>query len=88
MTSPYYEALNRIALAEQMLVVGATAGASQALDEAVKQARVVDGPKSKHLNTLIALGRDDVAAALPRTDDDYQRLSRDIADGDWPVWAT
>jgi hypothetical protein len=73
MISPYWEALNRVMLAEEMLRAGAPLGATSALDEASRLAKDVDGDRREYLRRLITIGRSDVAAqnradaaALPR----------------------
>jgi hypothetical protein len=83
MVSSYYEALGRLMLAEHMLISGTSAGASRALDDAARLARHITGPKREHLEALIGDGRDDVAAATPRSNDDWADLSDRIADGGW-----
>ena len=49
----------------------------------VHQPEKIVGPKRRHLLKLIALGRDDIDAALPRTAGEWAELSDRAAEGEW-----
>lgn len=81
MISVYSHVLDRLQLADELLLAGAPDGAGRELAQATRLAQEITGPKRRCLLKLIALGRDDVAAALPRTAGEWAAA----ADGRWPA---